>query len=509
MPIPSEISKADLLLAMEKLDAGTTSEFGMPTKYFVEHDHRYYAPKALVGMAVQIATGKTLLPSDFSSGLDSNQAVGFLRKYGLTVVDIDQLAAEVDHAKGYLLHADEAWLNFHRANSIGGTAVYAREAGAPIKNLSPGSPVFCIMTRHAPHHFYLAGIFQECRILSRREAWATYEYSLGSDSFERWRELGGWPLTEADKPIAVIVLTEVSMPSVPVPITGALIETRRSPKGRTLRPDEVSRIIKCWPGSSLVPPISHANDPLEIHSWTLIGDAVATKRLDKSSFKYHGTGIPGDIRPFFQAETLGPGDKKDIELQFAGKAIPAYIQIDPLDRARLFWDPSFTSMLKGALPGWAEALNADVPLSDANRPIMRFARAERGDAFIVAIVCPESIRMDAEAEQEEEQGPRAEGAVKVYYGKRYERDPKNRSRAIEIHGEKCVVCGFDFGRAYGARGAGFIEVHHTKPLHTVDGEHEVNPETDLMPVCANCHRILHRRKDDVLSIDDLKAVLRP
>ncbi len=247
---------------------------------------------------------------------------------------------------------------------------------------------------------------------------------------------------------------------------------------------------------------------VESHSWKIINDAVATKRLDKSSFKYHGTGIPGDIRPFFQAETLAPGDKKDIELQFAGKAIPAYIQIDPFDRARLFWDPSFTSMFKGALPGWAEALNADIPPSDAGRPIMRFARAESDDAFVVAIVCPESIRMDAEAEQEEEQGPRAEGAVKVYYGKRYERDPKNRSRAIEIHGEKCVVCGFDFGRVYGARGIGFIEVHHNKPLHTVDGEHVVDPETDLMPVCANCHRMLHRRKDDVLTVQDLKALLQ-
>jgi 5-methylcytosine-specific restriction protein A len=36
---------------------------------------------------------------------------------------------------------------------------------------------------------------------------------------------------------------------------------------------------------------------------------------------------------------------------------------------------------------------------------------------------------------------------------------------------------------------------------------EINPETDLIPVCANCHRMIHRRHDEVLSIEELKAII--
>ena len=82
-----------------------------------------------------------------------------------------------------------------------------------------------------------------------------------------------------------------------------------------------------------------------------------------------------------------------------------------------------------------------------------------------------------------------------------------RRKAIELHGESCAVCGFNFGSTYGRRGDGYIEVHHTKPLHVVDGQHPVDLETDLVPVCANCHRMIHRSRNDVLSVEDLRALL--
>ena len=98
-----------------------------------------------------------------------------------------------------------------------------------------------------------------------------------------------------------------------------------------------------------------------------------------------------------------------------------------------------------------------------------------------------------EAEKLEESfETKPEGSVKKYYGKRYERDPKNRKKAIELHGTTCAVCGFDFEKVYGERGKGFIEVHHTEPLGSLSEEKIINPQTDLVPVCSNCHRIIHR-----------------
>ncbi|MBC1899537.1 HNH endonuclease [Listeria seeligeri] len=95
--------------------------------------------------------------------------------------------------------------------------------------------------------------------------------------------------------------------------------------------------------------------------------------------------------------------------------------------------------------------------------------------------------------------------VKVYTYK-YERKPKLRAKAIEIHGTTCKVCRFNFEDYYGELGRDFIEIHHLKPLSSSEEEIEVNPATDLVPVCSNCHRMIHRKKDEIVSIEELKEI---
>lgn len=56
----------------------------------------------------------------------------------------------------------------------------------------------------------------------------------------------------------------------------------------------------------------------------------------------------------------------------------------------------------------------------------------------------------------------------------------------------CCVCGFDFLNAYGELGRRFIEAHHVKPVAELEPNEAVRLE-DLVPVCSNCHRMLHRR----------------
>ncbi|MFO3796831.1 MAG: HNH endonuclease [Anaerolineales bacterium] len=55
----------------------------------------------------------------------------------------------------------------------------------------------------------------------------------------------------------------------------------------------------------------------------------------------------------------------------------------------------------------------------------------------------------------------------------------------------CEICGFDFEDVYGKIGQRFIEAHHIKPLSEMDGEGKVSVN-DLIAVCSNCHRMLHR-----------------
>jgi 5-methylcytosine-specific restriction protein A len=74
----------------------------------------------------------------------------------------------------------------------------------------------------------------------------------------------------------------------------------------------------------------------------------------------------------------------------------------------------------------------------------------------------------------------------------YERSPVNRMRCINQFGWSCQVCGFDFEERYGALGTRFIEVHHLTPVSSMGGEQVVDPLTDLIPLCSNCHSMAHR-----------------
>lgn len=69
----------------------------------------------------------------------------------------------------------------------------------------------------------------------------------------------------------------------------------------------------------------------------------------------------------------------------------------------------------------------------------------------------------------------------------------------------CENCDFDFEKEFGFLGMDFIEVHHIKPLHLLT-EHSLTKLEDLMLLCSNCHRMIHRIKD--FDLKKLKISLR-
>jgi hypothetical protein len=101
-----------------------------------------------------------------------------------------------------------------------------------------------------------------------------------------------------------------------------------------------------------------------------------------------------------------------------------------------------------------------------------------------------------------------EGNPHRVYTTKYERDPKLRKLAIEIHGTSCMGCDFNFGKVYGEYGDGFIHIHHSIPVSKYEGAKMVKPEKDLFPLCANCHSIVHRRKNKTLTIEELKRLIK-
>jgi 5-methylcytosine-specific restriction enzyme A len=99
-----------------------------------------------------------------------------------------------------------------------------------------------------------------------------------------------------------------------------------------------------------------------------------------------------------------------------------------------------------------------------------------------------------------------EGSATQTVVNRYERDPRARAKCIDAYGTVCRVCNMNFEKVYGAIGEGFIHVHHIKQLSDIGKEYEVNPISDLVPVCPNCHAMLHKKRPP-FTISELRAML--
>ncbi len=107
---------------------------------------------------------------------------------------------------------------------------------------------------------------------------------------------------------------------------------------------------------------------------------------------------------------------------------------------------------------------------------------------------------------EEDSDEYVEGEEKDQVSIRYERNKRAKEKCIKAKGCKCVVCGFDFEKVYGEAGKGFIEVHHIIPVSKRGGSYVLDPVNDLVPLCSNCHSMVHRKRDTIMEIEELQKI---
>jgi 5-methylcytosine-specific restriction enzyme A len=384
----------------------------------------------------------------------------------------------------------------------------------------------------------------------------------------------------------------------------------------------------------------------ESHSWTKISDTIAIKKMDKSSFKHHGTGIPVNFRNFFDIDTMKVGDRKDVTLTHGILNYSAHFEMvnEKNPRTRLLWRADLQSFIQNKFPVWSKFFDTNTK-HKASTPILKvvktsskvdyhiffeeikrssdalelkrvYSREELKEQFNITdatinngIFKPKEfssiwlfiteektpdrtqykdyfdgqvlhfegqekkktdhllfnheidgneilvfyrkkknefpnygfrylgqfsyyshtpsesplgptrfILYPFEISPDDDNGvpivaeptylPMIEGKEKTRIQTYYERSPKLRIQAIKIHGTKCVICGFDFGKKYGPYGEGYIEIHHVIPHSSIKGEREIDPQKDLVPVCSNCHRIIHKPRDSWLTIDDMKKMIK-
>ena len=106
----------------------------------------------------------------------------------------------------------------------------------------------------------------------------------------------------------------------------------------------------------------------------------------------------------------------------------------------------------------------------------------------------------------EEQETFSEGTATTVKVSKYERDANARLACINHHKPICKICNFDFAKVYGIIGEGFIHIHHLVPLSLIGKAYIVNPITDLVPVCPNCHAMLHKRNPP-FTIEELIGIV--
>jgi 5-methylcytosine-specific restriction enzyme A len=161
---------------------------------------------------------------------------------------------------------------------------------------------------------------------------------------------------------------------------------------------------------------------------------------------------------------------KDIEIQLISKPIESEIDLElrqNINELILFWVEKTISILYPLLP-----LEEDIEDS-----------------------------IDAILEKSAEEGRQYQVT-----STRYERKRQNRVACLAYFGFDCIICGFDFFESFGDIGAGYIHVHHLTPVSLIGEDYKINPVQDLIPVCPNCHAMLHSQTPP-LTPEELKTIL--
>ena len=104
-----------------------------------------------------------------------------------------------------------------------------------------------------------------------------------------------------------------------------------------------------------------------------------------------------------------------------------------------------------------------------------------------------------------------EGRLKFGLHLTKERNPRLVTDAKALWNQKqngrviCSVCSFSFPKTYGEVGEGFIEAHHNQPIWSLSPDTKVAMD-DLVPVCSNCHSMLHRHRP-WLTVEQLRTIV--
>lgn len=206
-------------------------------------------------------------------------------------------------------------------------------------------------------------------------------------------------------------------------------------------------------------------------------------------------------------QALGVGTWKSAYAMFfdalgAGRTISSFF--NSMKNAR----DTFDALFENGRVGWSLESTSTATLLPRlfDQVHQEWSNRDREELEVFVRDVVDSVPMSDVEDDSELRLARSEGGQRVVVSVRPERDPRLRRAAISIHGLDCMACGFNFGRVYGEIGRDYVEVHHVVQLAKPKVERTpTDPKKDLIVLCANCHRVVHRRRSVCLTLDELKG----
>lgn len=192
------------------------------------------------------------------------------------------------------------------------------------------------------------------------------------------------------------------------------------------------------------------------------------------------TGVPADSPPGAPPGAQAPS--------------PLYVQVD-FDALLPAGDQIPTGVLAEAVPGidWEALHGPALAVDPAVEPLLRALWGEVGP-------------VPADPTQPVPGTIPAAAVTRVEVNK-YEHSRDARRVCVAHHGTSCAACGFSFEIAYGEIGKDFIPVHHLVPVSQLGSGYELDPITDLVPLCANCHAMAHHGVRTPRSVAELRRIM--
>lgn len=220
--------------------------------------------------------------------------------------------------------------------------------------------------------------------------------------------------------------------------------------------------------------------------------------FSKQFIKDFSTASQDGVQSFYSFLSLLQGEKVPVDLSVNGNKIS-------FESSNSFWPSEITQFLfsitKAPIEGTTE--------ENREKLIIHYGSIMMG-AILSLAHYKELDKNEAEkipVPSADSQQPELEGNKYSVVQNKYERSAINRLLCLEAKGYRCAVCGMSFEENYGEIGKNYIQVHHIVPVSQLGPNYHIDPEKDLVPVCANCHAMLHR-KNPPYTPDELKAIVQ-